>query len=500
MPAQSTMRAAPDYATEDVRAVQAARASWREFLALLRLPNVTADAADVCKTADWLSQAFARRGFAVTSLPNGERPMLLAGRRCPDPAAPTILCYMHMDAQPVANQPWSQPSPWQPTLRPSWSMPDVAYIDPSDALAGDAIDRDARLVARAVADDKGPIMMLLAALDSLAEEARGTSVHLKVLLDSEEEIGAPNLGTVVSANREALKADAMLVLDGSMHASNRPTMILGNRGAFMTTLTVFGPRRDLHSGQFGNYAANPVFRLAMLLASMKDDDGRVRVDGFYDGIALTDADRRQLESVPDDDGVLRARAGIAQPERVGGTYQEALQYPTLNVMGIAAAQVGAAARTIIPAQATASFDVRTVPETDPERLFGLLRAHVLAQGFHLIEGEPTEDDRRRYPKLARLVQPRFNGMAHAVRTPADEPVCRWVEGALVAAHGEAPVCIRMMGGSVPTGIAVRELGVPCVLLPLVNADNNQHSHDENLRLGNYIDGIRTLRRLLTHPF
>src|SRR5205085_7293412 len=133
-----------------------------------------------------------------------------------------------------------------------------------------------------------------------------------------------------------------------------------------------------------------------------DEKGRVTIAGYYDPIKLEDAARRVMAAVPDDEPALRKRFGIAEAEQVGGNYQEAMQYPSLNIRGLKSAGVGSQARTVIPDRATAELDLRTVPATSPEYLFGLLKAHVEKQGYHLVQGQPTEEDRPGYPKLSSL--------------------------------------------------------------------------------------------------
>jgi acetylornithine deacetylase/succinyl-diaminopimelate desuccinylase-like protein len=322
-----------------------------------------------------------------------------------------------------------------------------------------------------------------------------------VLLDSEEEISSPSLAAVVTANRPLFDADALVVLDGPQHASGRPTLVFGNRGIAQAVLTVFGPRAPLHSGHFGNYVPNPAQRLAALLASMKDDGGRVLVDGYYAGIALTPEDKAVLAATGDDEAALLTRTGIARAESVGATYQEALQYPSLNVRGMASAAVGAKAANIVPSEATAELDLRTTPEADGRHLFELIRKHIEKQGYHLTDGPPGDADRAKYDKLASF---RLGSVQSAERTSMDSPVARWAVAALKSATGPdpagAPVRIRMMGGTVPTDVLVDALHLPFIGVPTVNADNNQHTHDENLRIGNFISGTQTLFSLLVTPY
>ena len=288
----------------------------------------------------------------------------------------------------------------------------------------------------------------------------------------------------------------LIIFDGPRHQSNRPTLTFGARGIATATLTVFGPRVPQHSGHFGNYAPNPAERLARLLASLKNDEGRVTIPGFYDGIVLDEQARQALAAVPDDEAALLQRLGVARPLAFADSYQESMQFPSLNVRGLRSAWVGDQVRTIIPDRATAEIDVRLVKESDPERLIALIRQHLLRQGYHLIEGEPTESERRDHARLASFMA---EISYHAYQTPYDSEVGRWLVSALTRAFGEPPIRIRTSGGSIPISPFIQTLGVPAVTVPTVNPDNNQHSPNENLRLGNYIEGIHTFLAILTEP-
>lgn len=470
-----------------------------EYLELLEQPNVASVPADIMRNAEWLERAFERRAFTVRLLDNeAGRPVVLAEKITAD-GLPTVLFYLHYDGQPVVPGEWSQQDPFSPVVRrraaEGWEDVDAA------ALRAEPLDPELRIFARSAADDKGPIAMLLTAFDLLAERHRSPAFNLKVLLDGEEEISSPSLQAVIAANRPAFAADGLVIFDGPLHDSGRPTLVFGNRGITRATLTVYGPRAPLHSGHFGNYAPNPAFRLAALLASMKDDDGRVLVPGFYEGSTLSANDRAALAAVDDDEAAILRRAGIARAERVGGSYQEALQYPSLNVRGMAAASIGAAAANVVPSEAIAEIDIRTTPETDGRRLFELVRAHIEAQGYRLLDAPPTDEQRSRHDKLASFT---LGPIQAAARTPLDAPIGRWAASALRAPTAPDPqldpVVIRMMGGTVPTDVLVDALAMPFLLVPTVNSDNNQHARDENLRVGNLVTGTEIFYSLLTTPF
>jgi acetylornithine deacetylase/succinyl-diaminopimelate desuccinylase-like protein len=357
------------------------------------------------------------------------------------------------------------------------------------------LDPELRVFGRASSDDKGPILMFLAAMDALKAAGMEPAIHVKVILDSEEEKGSIRIGEVATANKALLQSDGLIIHDGPRHSSNKPTLIFGNRGNTVVTLTVYGPKSPLHSGHYGNYVPNPAQRLATILASMKDDDGRVTIAGYYDRIKLTDAERAILAAVDDDEPALRKRVGIARAEKVGATYQEALQYPSLNIRGMVAAAIGEKGANIVPSKAAAELDLRTTPETPPEYLMKLIEDHIRARGYFIAKGDPTDAERAANDRIASLTLSRGSRAAY---TPMDSPIGAWAYAGLKqAARDTAPVRIRMMGGSVPTDKLVDALGVPFIIVPLVNGDNNQHSFDENLRLQNLWDGIELMAALLT---
>jgi acetylornithine deacetylase/succinyl-diaminopimelate desuccinylase-like protein len=474
-----------------------AQGTFREYLELLALPSDAAVPADIQKNADFLERAFKKRGFTVKQLENNGKPMLFAEWPKKAPGAKTVLFYMHMDAQPVVPAEWAQKSPWQPVVKKRNAEGKWETIN-TDALFTTPLDPELRVFARCSSDDKAPIMMFLAAFDGLKETGLDPAINVKVLLDSEEEKGSPGIPSVVSSNKELLQADAIVIHDGPRHQSNRPTITFGNRGIARVTLVVYGPKQPLHSGHFGNYVPNPAVRLARLIASMKDDQGRVTVAGYYDRIQLSEADKKILADTGDDEAAIRRRTGIRTAEIVGGTLQEAIQFPSLNVRGMAAASVGEKASNIIPHLAIAELDLRTTPEAQPDYLFSLVKKHIEQQGYRLVDGPPTDQDRAAYDKLASLT---LHLAGRAIRTPLESPLGKWVYDSLLRTSGGAnPVRIRMSGGSNPSDTLVEILGAPYVGVPLVNGDNNQHTFDENMRVGHYVEGVRTIVGMLRSPY
>jgi acetylornithine deacetylase/succinyl-diaminopimelate desuccinylase-like protein len=479
---------------------RAAQRNFGEYLDALRIPNVADRPADIRRNAEFFARAFERRGFDARLVTNAAaRPVVLAELPA-RPGLPTLLFYIHYDGQPVVPAEWSQADPFLPVVRHRSATGEWQDVG-ADALDARPLDPELRVFARSASDDKAPILMFLTAFDLLASRAEAPAFNVKVMLDGEEEMGSPSLAATVASARAAFAADALVIFDGPLHASGRSTVVFGNRGIVQATLTVFGPRVPLHSGHYGNYAPNPALRLASLLASMKDEDGRVTIPGFYDGVELTDADRLTFADVGDDEAALRARIGIARAERVGASYQESLQYPSLNVRGIAAGGVGPVATNSVPSEAVAELDLRTTPETDGRRLYDLVRVHIERSGYHLVDGAPTDAERERYDKLASF---ELGPMTTAMRMPMDSAIGRWASQALrgttAPQPGAEPVRIRMMGGTLPTDVLIETLELPFVLVPTVNDDNNQHAANESLRIGNFVTGAETIYTLLTAPY
>jgi len=468
------------------------RAIVNELADLLAIPNVAADRANILRNIEFLERAFARRGFATRRLETTGNPLFFAERRTPG-ATKTTLIYAHVDGQPVDAKAWKQDDPFAPVMRTGRLDANGQVI--ADWRSRDRVEPDWRLFARSASDDKSPIIATLAALDALATSGFRPTTHLKVIIDAEEEASSPSLVPAVKPYRDLLAADMMLIVDGPIHSSGRATLAFGARGIITATLTVYGPTSGVHSGNYGNWVPNPALRISQLLASMKDDEGRVTVEGFLDQVVpLTNEERALLAGVPDDGAQLMKTFGIGAPERQGRSLQEALQEPTLNIRGLASAHVGPGVRTIIPDRAVAEIDIRLVKETSGKRLMERVADHIRRQGFHLVDADPDDATRAAHPKIARL---RVGGETAAFRTSPLLPESRALAAAMEAAFGEPPVQIRTLGGTVPIAPFVEALNVPAVLVPIVNFDNNQHEENENLRMGHFFRGIQILAVALT---
>lgn len=459
------------------------------FRELLSIPNDAINHDDIEKNIQWSEDQFSQRGFALTRIETPTVPLLLAQKQAPG-AEKTVLIYLQLDGQPVDSTRWMQENPYQPVLKAENESGEWEIID-WDRI--DEYDPEWRIFARSASDSKGPVVAFLAALDLAQEEAIEPNFNIKVIMDFEEELGSPQLPQAVLDNTELLAADMLIIFDGPSHISGNPTLTFGARGIATIQLTTYGPAVAQHSGHFGNYAPNPAFRLARLLTSMKNDDGLVTIPGFYDGIEIAPDVEEILRAVPDNQEGIKERLQIAETDKVGRFYQEAIQFPSLNVRGMQSGWINDEVRTIIPGWARAEIDVRLVLESNPDRLINLIKTHIEDQGYLVLDRVPTKEERLEHPKIATFTS---NISYQSFRTPFDSEVGLWLRSAIQNGYNQEPVMIRMSGGSIPISPFVNTLNVPAVTVPTVNRDNNQHSPNENLRLGNYRNAIKTMVYIL----
>ncbi|WP_235299328.1 M20/M25/M40 family metallo-hydrolase [Portibacter marinus] len=464
------------------------------FRTLLSIPNDANYPDDIMMNVVWCEEVFDALGFETTRLETETLPLLLAEYDSNSAGKETVLVYLQVDGQPVDSNFWYQENPYIAVLKAESKDGGWKQI-PWDTLESN-YDPDWRIFARSASDAKGPVAMFLKAMELIKEDEETIPFNLKVILDFEEELGSPRLAGAVDAHKNILSADHMVIFDGPMHPSNQPTLSFGARGIVTVTLKVYGPDFPQHSGHYGNYVPNPALKLAQLLASMKDTQGRVSIPGWYDGIQLDEETKKILAAVPDDEQALQFKMSIAQPDNIGTNYQESIQYPSLNIRGMLAGWVGNEVRTIIPSVATAEIDIRTVKESDPENLIRLLQNHIRSQGYHLVTDKPTKKEKMSHPLLVHFD---YEINYQAFRTELNSTTGQWLRSAMKKKNGSEPIMKRTSGGSIPISPFVITLGVPAVTVPTVNSDNNQHSPNENLRLGNFVDGIQTIRTILTHP-
>lgn len=475
--------------------------SWRlanehaimnELVAWLSIPNTANDSANIGKNAARLVAMLQQRGFQTHVLPIAGRGPVVIGSLAVPGAKRTIIFYAHYDGQPVEPGLWHDTNPFVPALRTN-------TIDAGGRLiamppVGTPFEDDWRLYARSAGDDKSPIIALLAAIDALRAQRIPLAMNVKLVSEGEEEAGSTHLEPTLMAHQDLLRGDLLISADGPVHQSGRPLVYFGNRGVMGVRLTVYGPLHPLHSGHYGNWAPNPAMRLSQLLASMEDSTGHVLIAGFYDGrVPPGPAALRAMAEAPAYDRQLLKDFGLAAADGGGRKLLDLLTEPSLNIDGIESGWTGAQSKTIIPDEATASLDLRLVKNITPGLQFGRLVAHIRKQGYYVIDRPPTLAERARYSRIAAVV--RDKGYP-AAGTSMDLPVSQALVRVVDAAAGQPAVRLPLLGGSAPMYI-FENLRLPVIGVPIVNYDDNQHSPDENLRLGHFWKGIEIYAALLS---
>jgi acetylornithine deacetylase/succinyl-diaminopimelate desuccinylase-like protein len=468
----------------------------REFVSLLAIPNLASDRDNIRRNASFVLEMMKQRGLNPQLLeaatPNV--PPTVYGEWKTPGASHTIILYAHYDGQPTDPRQWTGTLPWTPTLRSASLEAGGAVIPLPEGDA--AINPEWRLYARSASDDKAGVMAILTAFDALKANGITPTANIKFFFEGEEEAGSPHIGEIIRQHHDLLEAEAWIICDGPVHQSGRKQAVFGVRGDTNVDLTVYGARRPLHSGHYGNWAPNPASVLVRLLASMKDEAGRVTIAGWYDDVeALGQAEQRAIAEAPQYDDELRSQLGLARTEGGGKSLLELINQPSLNINGMSSGDVGSLARNVIPTTATAVLDLRLVKGNDYRRQVQRLTDHVRRQGFYVIDHDPTEAERQKYPLIAKMIH--RSGGYNAERTKMDLPISLAVIAAVQSTSEQPVVRLPTSGGSLPLSIISENLRTVTITVPIANYDNNQHAENENIRLQNLWDGIETFAALMT---
>jgi len=495
----------PEPLSAQERGVEAARTFRDEngpriladYAELLSIPNVASDSVGIWENAAYIRDALEDRGVdaRLLTLP-GANPIVFGEIDVPG-ATRTLGLYVHYDGQPADTSRWTH-GPWEPTLySASMEAGGQPIPFPGD---GDEVDPEWRIYARSAGDDKTPIGAMLPVLEAFRENEVTPSSNLVFFFEGEEEAGSTNLGRYLEEYQELVAdIDVWLLFDGPVHQSGRPLLAFGVRGVTGMEVTIYGPIRPLHSGHYGNWVPVPGQMLANLLASMKDEEGNVLIDGFYDTVdPLTPVEEAALEALPSYDEELRAELGLARTEGGGESLARRLMLPSLTIRGLSSGNTGALTRNVIPATATAALGIRLVKGNDPTRMQDLVEAHIRRQGYHIVREDPDMETRLRYPKIAR-VDRETNGYP-AARSSMNLPILQQVVAAARRAAGSEDVVLSPgMGGSLPLYLFTEGQGKPILIIPVANHDDLQHAPDENLRVWNLWYGIDLYAQLFTMP-
>jgi len=467
-----------------------------EFTGLLSLPNVAADPGGQQKTAAFIMTMMNKRGIQNVQLLNastpGSPPAVYGEVKVPG-AKQTLIFYAHYDGQPVNSAQWAKElDPFQPKLfSTALDRGGLTIPFPADGL----YNNEWRIYARSASDDKAGVAAILNAYDAINKSSMAPGCNLKFFFEGEEEASSPHLNEILEKYQSLLQSDLWIICDGPVHQSGKKQIVFGVRGDTHLDLTVYASKRPLHSGHYGNWAPNPAMMLAKLLASMKDDNGRVTIKGFYDDVTpLSSSEKKALNEVPSVDGQMKQELGISVVETKGVTLNEAINQPSLNINGMQSGNVGKLASNQIPTYATAVLDLRLVLGNDWKKQQQKVIDHIKAQGYYVTDKEPTDEERKNYTKIIKVI-PDQDGI-NAQRTSMDLPIVQKVIAAVKATSKDQIVLQPTMGGTLPLFLFEKYLNAKTITVPIANHDNNQHAENENIRIGNLFDGIETMGSLM----
>lgn len=430
-----------------------------ELTRMVAIPSISADPErrrDVRRCCEAFVSRMRDVGLDADVLETDGNP-LAYGEWLGAPGKPTILIYGHYDVQPA---------------------------DPLDLWISPPFEaevRDGKIYGRGTVDDKGQVVMHLAAIEAHMKTRGKLPVNVKVVVEGEEEIGSPNFETALARYRDRFKADIAVISDTAVFAEDVPSLTTSIRGLVHWEVTVHGPRSDAHSGYYGGILRNPIEALATILVELKDADGRVRVPGFYDGVPdLSLEDLDELRGLPFDEATEAANLGV--PELAGESGRLPLERmwfrPTLECNGIWGGYQGPGSKTIIPSWAKAKLSSRLVGSQDPQRVREIVTGYI----------------QRVAPSGVR-VEIESGGDTRAVVTSREHAAVAAAGRAMEAGFGKPPVFIGTGGTIGPVSSFDRILHLPQVLIGVGLPDDQIHAPNEKFTLSQFFGGIKTMVRL-----
>ena len=465
------------------------------YVDFLRIPNVADDLSNIRKNAIWISDYMKSKGISNVQLlhpKTADKPPAVYGEVMVPGATQTVVFYAHYDGQPVDSTKWSAGlHPFKPRLANGSLANGAQLIDwPQSSTV---FNPEWRIYARGSSDDKAGVYTIINAYAALAALHIPPGINIKFFFEGEEEAGSTHLAEIFDQNKALLNADIWVISDGPVHQSGRKQVVFGVRGDTHMELTVFGPKRPLHSGHYGNWAPNPAMDMAHLLASMKNSLGEVSIKGFYDDVLpLSEAEKNALSKIPPVEEQLKKELGIKKAESIG-TLNENLNRPSLNINGIQSAGVGKQSANVIPTKAIASIDLRLVAGNDWKRQQQKVIDHIKSQGYYVTDAEPSDEERALHEKICMVK--RSDGY-NAQKTPMDNPMAQQIVAAVGSALPYKPVLLPTLGGSLPLFIFEQMLKTKPVTVPMANHDNNQHAENENIRIQNLWDGLEMFASIM----
>ncbi|MFN2222768.1 MAG: M20/M25/M40 family metallo-hydrolase [Candidatus Promineifilaceae bacterium] len=417
---------------------------------LCAVPSVSAQGTSIDEGAEVVAQLLREHGHAARVLATKGHPIVFGqedGR-----SDRTLLFYLHYDVQP--------PEPLE-----LWDSPPFELTR-----------RDGKLYARGAADDKGHIVARLAAVAAVRHALGELPCRVKYIVEGEEELGSPSMDAFIEQNQTLLAADGCIWEFGGVNQFGQPSQALGMRGICYVELSAKTASRDAHSGLGGTIFPNAAWRLVWALGTLKDQDERILIPGFYDDVRpVSEVDMEYLSRLPDDseyikemyglEGFLKGLTGGVELERT------AVFEPSCTICGLNSGYQGPGSKTVLPAEARAKVDFRLVPDQKPDDILAKLRAHLDARGFQDINIT-------------------YHGGTRPARTRPDHPFVVLANQAAEAVYGQESLIAPMIGGSGPNYPFIHTLGLPVVAAGVGYPGNAAHAPNEHIRLEDLIQGIR----------
>lgn len=427
-----------------------------ELIELLRIPSVSADPkykGDVARMAEAVADSLRAAGADRVRVNVTAGHPIVTAEKIIDPAKPTVLCYGHYDVQPADPVDlWHSP-PFEPVIK------------------------DGKIYARGACDDKGQVYMHVKAFEAMMQH-NALPCNVKFIIEGEEEVGSPNLGTFITENKDMLSCDVILISDTSIIANDVPSVTVGLRGLSYMEVEVTGPNRDLHSGVYGGAVANPINTLCDMISSLIDKDGHITIEGFYDDVeVIADAERAEMGKTPFSLDAYKKDLDINEVKGEAGysTLERASIRPTLDVNGIWGGYTGEGSKTVLPSKAYAKISMRLVPHQSSEQIASLFDKH-----FNKIA-----------PPYVKVKVTHHHG-GEPVVVPLDFPPMQAAIKAMEQTFGKKPIPTRE-GGSIPiVAMFEKVLGAKSILMGFGLNSDAIHSPNEHYGLFNYYKGIETL--------
>jgi acetylornithine deacetylase/succinyl-diaminopimelate desuccinylase-like protein len=467
-----------------------------EYRNFLSIPNVLGDSVNIVRNAQLIQDMLKQNGVKselLLSNKHNSAPVVYGEMMVPG-ATTTIAFYAHYDGQPVNPKQWAEGlEPFKPVLMSN--RIDKGGKSISFPAESETVQDNWRLYARGSSDDKAGVFAIIKAYETLMKTGKKPSVNIKFFFEGEEEAGSTNLNVIFEKCKDKLKADLWVICDGPRNISGKKQVVFGVRGDVNVDLKVYASKRPLHSGNYGNWAPNPAMRLAQLLSTMKDNNGKVLIERFYDDVTpLSETEKQALAKIPAVETILKEDLALGKPDGDGKSFMELLTLPTLNINGMASGNVGSMASNVIPTEATTVIDLRLVLGNDVKRQVKKVTDHIIRQGYFIIDHEPSDEERKQHPLLAKMM---MRGAGYnAQRTQMDLPLAQKVVKAIESTIDYEVVKVPSAGGSLPLYLFEQLLNAKPITVPIVNYDNNQHAENENVVLQYLWEGIETMSAIM----